>query len=197
MKTEAGGRLFPYLLVCTGYQSLPCQHLGWEHGNSRCTDFLWICWFGGEPGYCSGFHRAHLPGISFIESQTNLPSVLLTPPMLCADVIWFQPSMLDGVISFLILIAELIALIQRMEMTGETSMQICEWLLDQMSSFKSVTETKELPALLIKSWLCTIIVAELITWITPLQQTHGSERWTAGHCYGWQRVGSRCRRWRG
>ena len=71
--------------------------------------------------------------------------------------------MLDGVISFLILIAELIALIQRMEMTGETSMQICEWLLDQMSSFKSVTETKELPALLIKSWLCTIIVAELIT----------------------------------
>ena len=36
--------------------------------NIRHMDFLWVHWFGEEPGYRSGFHRACLPKIGFVES---------------------------------------------------------------------------------------------------------------------------------
>jgi hypothetical protein len=51
--------------------------------NARRMDFLWVRWFGDEPGYRSGFCRAHLPKIGFVESKDEFAFSFIDP----ADVI--------------------------------------------------------------------------------------------------------------
>ena len=46
-------------------------------------DFLWVRWFGDEPGYHSGFRRACLPKIGFVESTDDFAFSFVDP----ADVI--------------------------------------------------------------------------------------------------------------
>ena len=51
--------------------------------NARRMDFLWVRWFGDEPGYHSGFRRARLPKIGFVESTDDFAFSFVDP----ADVI--------------------------------------------------------------------------------------------------------------
>ena len=47
--------------------------------NVRCMDFLWVRWFGEEPGYCSGFQQARLPKIGFVESTDEFAFSFVDP----------------------------------------------------------------------------------------------------------------------
>ena len=47
--------------------------------NARHMDFLWVCWFGKEPGYHSGFCQAHLPKIGFVESTDDFTFSFIDP----------------------------------------------------------------------------------------------------------------------
>ena len=43
-------------------------------------EFLWVRWFGVEPGrYRHGFHLAHLPKIGFVESSDEFAFSFLDP----------------------------------------------------------------------------------------------------------------------
>ena len=47
-----------------------CSHEGVTDGNElRRMEFLWVRWFGAEPGYTHGFRRARLPKIGFVPSS--------------------------------------------------------------------------------------------------------------------------------
>jgi hypothetical protein len=46
----------------------------------RSMDFLWVRWFGMEPGpYSHGFHHARLPKIGFVEASDNYAFTFLDP----------------------------------------------------------------------------------------------------------------------
>jgi len=47
--------------------------------NVRPMDFLWVRWFGEEPGYRSGFCQAHLPKIGFVESTDDFAFSFVDP----------------------------------------------------------------------------------------------------------------------
>jgi hypothetical protein len=47
--------------------------------NVRHMDFLWVRWFGEVPGYRSGFRRARLPAIGFIESTDDFAFSFVDP----------------------------------------------------------------------------------------------------------------------
>jgi hypothetical protein len=47
--------------------------------NARHMDFLWVCWFDKEPGYCSGFCQVHLPKTSFVESTDDFAFSFVDP----------------------------------------------------------------------------------------------------------------------
>ena len=47
--------------------------------NPRRMDFLWVRWFGDEPGYRSGFRRARLPKIGFVESTDEFAFSFVDP----------------------------------------------------------------------------------------------------------------------
>ena len=47
--------------------------------NTRHMDFLWVHWFGEEPGYCSGFRQVHLPKIGFVESTDDFAFSFVDP----------------------------------------------------------------------------------------------------------------------
>ena len=46
---------------------------------ARRMDFLWVRWFGDEPGYYSGFRRARLPKIGFVESTDEFAFSFIDP----------------------------------------------------------------------------------------------------------------------
>ena len=46
---------------------------------ARRMDFLWVRWFGDEPGYRSGFCRARLPKIGFVESTDDFAFSFVDP----------------------------------------------------------------------------------------------------------------------
>ena len=47
--------------------------------NVRNMDFLWVHWFGEVPGYRSGFRRACLPIIGFVESSDEFAFSFVDP----------------------------------------------------------------------------------------------------------------------
>ena len=47
--------------------------------NVRHMDFLWVRWFGEVPGYRSGFRRARLPAIGFVESTDDFAFCFVDP----------------------------------------------------------------------------------------------------------------------
>jgi len=40
-----------------------------DRNELRRMEFLWVRWFGAEPGYTHGFQRARLPKIGFVPSS--------------------------------------------------------------------------------------------------------------------------------
>lgn len=47
--------------------------------NARHMDFLWVRWFGDEPDYRSGFRKARLPKIGFVESTDDFAFSFVDP----------------------------------------------------------------------------------------------------------------------
>jgi hypothetical protein len=47
--------------------------------NVRRMDFLWVRWFGKEPGYRSGFCQARLPKIGLVESTDEFAFSFVDP----------------------------------------------------------------------------------------------------------------------
>lgn len=48
-------------------------------GDVRRMDFLWVRWFGEEPGYRYGFREARLPKVGFVESSDDYAFGFLDP----------------------------------------------------------------------------------------------------------------------
>ena len=62
-----------HALVSSSHQKIQDRSL-------RQMDFLWVRWFGMEPGrYCHGFHYARLPKIGFVESTDAYAFTFLDP----------------------------------------------------------------------------------------------------------------------
>ena len=52
------------------HAKVSCSHQGFANGNElRRMEFLWVRWFGAEPGYRHGFQRARLLKIGFVPSS--------------------------------------------------------------------------------------------------------------------------------
>jgi hypothetical protein len=57
-----------------------CSHPDVVGGNEvRRMEFLWVRWFGAEPGYTHGFRRAKLPKIGFVPSSDEYAFSFLDP----------------------------------------------------------------------------------------------------------------------
>ena len=57
-----------------------CSHPDVVGGNEVCRmEFLWVRWFGAEPGYTHGFRRAKLPKIGFMPSSDEYAFGFLDP----------------------------------------------------------------------------------------------------------------------
>jgi hypothetical protein len=50
-----------------------------DGGNVQRMDFLFVRWFGGEPGYRHGFQEARLPKVGFVESTDEYAFGFLDP----------------------------------------------------------------------------------------------------------------------
>jgi hypothetical protein len=56
------------------------SHQGVQDKSLHHMDFLWVRWFGVEPGrYRHGFHHARLPKIGFVESEDTYAFTFLDP----------------------------------------------------------------------------------------------------------------------
>jgi hypothetical protein len=56
------------------------SHPGVKNKSWSRMEFLWVRWFGVEPGrYRHGFHLAHLPKIGFVESSDEFAFSFLDP----------------------------------------------------------------------------------------------------------------------
>jgi len=82
---ETGLHAQPYWYACVigiFHTYVSSTHLGVGRETSRPSrmDFLWVRWFGTEPGtYCHGFHNAHLPKIGFVKSSDHYAFTFLDP----------------------------------------------------------------------------------------------------------------------
>jgi len=82
---ETGPHAQPYwyarvIGIFHAYVSSTHPGVGRETSCPSWMDFLWVCWFGTEPGaYCHGFHNARLPKIGFVESSDHYTFTFLDP----------------------------------------------------------------------------------------------------------------------
>jgi hypothetical protein len=78
---EEGAELYWYARVIGVYHAnVWTDHPAIQDGkNARRMDFLWVRWFGDEPGYRSGFRRARLPKIGFVESADDFAFGFVDP----------------------------------------------------------------------------------------------------------------------
>jgi len=80
---EKGPHVQPYWYVCViriFHALVLSSHLGVKSKLCICMEFLWVRWFGVEPGrYHHGFHLAHLPKIGFVESSDEYTFTFLDP----------------------------------------------------------------------------------------------------------------------
>ena len=99
-------RTYPDIMVKspeTGPEAQPCQwyarvigifhamvsssHAGVEEKSLRHMDFLWVRWFGVEPGrYRHGFQYALLPKFGFVESTDDYAFTFLDPALVIRGV---------------------------------------------------------------------------------------------------------------
>jgi hypothetical protein len=62
------------------------SHVGVEEKSFRHMDFLWVRWFGVEPGYRHGFRYARLPKFGFVESTDDYAFTFLDPALVIRGV---------------------------------------------------------------------------------------------------------------
>jgi hypothetical protein len=80
---ETGSEAQPYWYACVigiFHAIVSSSHLDIKDRSPRQMDFLWVQWFGMEPGrYRHGFCHAHLPKIGFVESTDEYAFTFLDP----------------------------------------------------------------------------------------------------------------------
>ena len=85
------------------------SHLGVKEKMLRQMDFLWVHWFGMEPGpYCHGFRHACLPKIGFVESSDNYAFTFLDPAQVIRGV-HIIPAFSEGRTSALLPVTKSVA----------------------------------------------------------------------------------------
>ena len=97
---ETGPGAQPYWYACVigiFHAYILSTHLGVEGGGKLYRmEFLWVCWFGKEPGqYRHGFSHARLPKIGWVESSDKYAFTFLDPAQVIrgAHII---PAFLEG-----------------------------------------------------------------------------------------------------
>ena len=82
---ETGPGAQPYWYACVigiFHAMVSSSHADVEEESFRHMDFLWVRWFGVEPGrYCHGFRYAHLPKFGFVESTDDYAFTFLDPAL--------------------------------------------------------------------------------------------------------------------
>jgi hypothetical protein len=78
---EEGVKLYQYARVLGVYHANIWAENSVIPGarNIRRMNFLWVRWFGEEPGYRSGFQQARLPKIGFVESTDEFAFSFVDP----------------------------------------------------------------------------------------------------------------------
>jgi hypothetical protein len=80
---ETGPGSQPYWYACMigiFHAVMSSSHPGVKRRSREWMEFLWVRWFGVEPGrYRHGFHLAHLPKLSFVESSDEYAFTFLDP----------------------------------------------------------------------------------------------------------------------
>ena len=80
---ETGPQAQPYWYACVigiFHALVSSSHKGVQDRSLHQMDFLWVRWFGMEPGrYRHGFHYARLPKIGFVESTDQYAFTFLDP----------------------------------------------------------------------------------------------------------------------
>lgn len=87
---ETGPRAQPYWyahVIGIFHAMVSSSHAGVEEKSFRHVDFLWVRWFGVEPGrYCHGFRYARLPKFGFVESTDDYAFTFLDPALVIRGV---------------------------------------------------------------------------------------------------------------
>ncbi len=80
---ETGPQAQPYWyarVIGIFHALVSSSHKGVQDRSLHQMDFLWVRWFGMEPGrYRHGFHYARLPKIGFVESTDQYAFTFLDP----------------------------------------------------------------------------------------------------------------------
>ena len=109
---ETGPDVQPYWYACMigiFHTFVSSTHPGVRWGMLHLMEFLWVCWFGMEPGsYHHGFCHANLPKIGFVESLDNYAFTFLDPAQVIrgAHII---PAFLEGRTSALLPVTKSVA----------------------------------------------------------------------------------------
>jgi hypothetical protein len=78
------------------------SHPGVKNKSHVRMEFLWVRWFGFEPGrYRHGFHQARLPKIGFVESSDDYAFTFLDPGQVIRGA-HITPAFSEGRISILL-----------------------------------------------------------------------------------------------
>ena len=79
---ETGSSAQPYWyarVIGVFHALVSSSHMGVQETSLRRMDFLWVRWFGVEPGYRHGIRYARLPKIGFVESIDPFAFTFLDP----------------------------------------------------------------------------------------------------------------------
>lgn len=79
-ETGDGAQPFWYARVIGVFHAMVSStHPGIKDQSTQHMEFLWVRWFGVEPGYQSGFRHARLPKLGFVESSDDFAFSFLDP----------------------------------------------------------------------------------------------------------------------
>lgn len=85
LSSEVGPKAHPYWYArVLGVFHAKVLHRGPKSRNHSIQhmEFLWVRWFGIEPGYQSGSNHARLPKIGFVPNTLKEPQIGLTPDIM-------------------------------------------------------------------------------------------------------------------
>ena len=111
LSTEIGPNAHPYWYACVlGVFHARVMHSGPEARNQsvQYMEFLWVRWFGMEPGHWWGFKTVRLPKIEFIPDTDDSAFGFLDPSLVIQGC-HLVPSFADGCTSELLCTSDLTA----------------------------------------------------------------------------------------
>jgi len=109
---ETGPEAQPYWyarVIGIFHATVSSSHAGVEEKSLRHMDFLWVRWFGVEPGrYRHGFQYARLPKFGFVESTDDYAFTFLDPALVIRGV-HMVPAFSEGRTSALLPVTKSLA----------------------------------------------------------------------------------------